>query len=121
MNETEAMAYLAEIIDAARAGGAPREHIQALQMAREALDVDTGLSPVSPEEVSIMQKDLAQTRQDLRAALDTAKANAQLFDEACAERDEAIKCIKDYEMYYGRGDEERARHVLEKWMEEESK
>ena len=37
MNETEAMAYLAEIIDAARAGGAPREHIQALQMAREAL------------------------------------------------------------------------------------
>ena len=37
MNETEAMSYLAEIIDAARAGGAPREHIQALQMAREAL------------------------------------------------------------------------------------
>lgn len=89
MNETEALSYLAEIIDAARAGGAPREHIQALQMAREALD--------------------------------TAKANARLFDEACAERDEAIKCIKDYEMYYGRGDEERARHVLEKWMEEESK
>lgn len=37
MNDTEAMSYLAEIIDAARAGGAPREHIQALQMAREAL------------------------------------------------------------------------------------
>lgn len=37
MNETEALSYLAEIIDAARAGGAPREHIQALQMAREAL------------------------------------------------------------------------------------
>ena len=121
MNDTEALSYLAEIIDAARAGGAPREYIQALQMAREALDVDTGLSPVSPEEVSIMQKDLAQTRQDLRAALDTAKANAQLFDDARVERDEAIKCIKDYEMYYGRGDEERARHVLEKWMEEESK
>ena len=77
MNETEAMSYLAEIIDAARAGGAPREHIQALQMAREALDVDTGLSPVSPEEVSIMQKELAQTRQELRAALDTAKAHAR--------------------------------------------
>ena len=40
MNETEALSYLAEIIDAARAGGAPREHIQALQMAREALDAD---------------------------------------------------------------------------------
>lgn len=38
MNETEALSYLAEIIDAARAGGAPREHIQALQMAREAMD-----------------------------------------------------------------------------------
>ena len=38
MNDTEALSYLAEIIDAARAGGAPREHIQALQMAREALD-----------------------------------------------------------------------------------
>lgn len=38
MNETEALSYLAEIIDAARAGGAPREYIQALQMAREALD-----------------------------------------------------------------------------------
>ena len=37
MNETEALSYLAEIIDAARAGGAPREHIQALQLAREAL------------------------------------------------------------------------------------
>ena len=37
MNETEALSYLAEIIDAARAGGAPREHIQALQMAREAM------------------------------------------------------------------------------------
>lgn len=37
MNDTEALSYLAEIIDAARAGGAPREHIQALQMAREAL------------------------------------------------------------------------------------
>lgn len=44
MNETEALSYLAEIIDAARAGGAPREHIQALQMAREALDADTGLA-----------------------------------------------------------------------------
>ena len=110
MNDTEALSYLAEIIDAARAGGAPREHIQALQMAREALDADTG-----------MQKELAQTRQYLREALDTAKANAQLFDDARVERDEAIKCIKDYEMYYGRGDEERARHVLEKWMEEESK
>ena len=40
MNETEALSYLAEIIDAARAGGAPREHIQALRMAREALDAD---------------------------------------------------------------------------------
>ena len=68
-----------------------------------------------------MQKELAQTRQYLREALDIAKANAKLFDDACAERDEAIKCIKDYEMYYGRGDEECARHVLEKWMEEESK
>lgn len=38
MNDTEALSYLAEIIDAARAGGAPREYIQALQMAREALD-----------------------------------------------------------------------------------
>lgn len=38
MNETEALSYLTEIIDAARAGGAPREHIQALQLAREALD-----------------------------------------------------------------------------------
>lgn len=38
MNDTEALSYLAEIIDAARAGGAPREHIQALQLAREALD-----------------------------------------------------------------------------------
>lgn len=121
LTSTEALSYLAEIIDAARAGGAPREHIQALQMAREALDADTGLSPVSPEEVSKMQKELAQTRQYLREALDIAKANARLFDDACAERDEAIKCIKDYEMYYGRGDEERARHVLEKWMEEESK
>ena len=118
MNETEALSYLAEIIDAARAGGAPREYIQALQMAREALGADTGLTP---EEVSKMQKELAQTRQDLRVALDIAKANARLFDEACAERDEAIKCIKDYETYYGRGDEERARHVLEKWVEEESK
>ena len=43
MNETEALSYLAEIIDAARAGGAPREHIQALQMAREALDADIRL------------------------------------------------------------------------------
>lgn len=41
MNETEALSYLAEIIDAARAGGAPREHIQALQMAREAIAQDT--------------------------------------------------------------------------------
>lgn len=38
LTSAEAMSYLAEIIDAARAGGAPREHIQALQMAREALD-----------------------------------------------------------------------------------
>ncbi len=76
---------------------------------------------LTPEEVSKIQKELAQTRQDLRAALDTTKANAQLFYEARAERDEAIKCIKDYEMYYGRGDEERARHVLEKWIEGESK
>lgn len=38
MNETEALSYLTEIIDAVRAGGAPREHIQALQLAREALD-----------------------------------------------------------------------------------
>lgn len=37
MNETKALSYLAEIIDAARAGGAPREHIQALLMAREAM------------------------------------------------------------------------------------
>lgn len=37
LTSAEAMSYLAEIIDAARAGGAPREHIQALQMAREAL------------------------------------------------------------------------------------
>lgn len=44
MNETEALSYLTEIIDAARAGGAPREHIQALQMAREALDADTELT-----------------------------------------------------------------------------
>lgn len=79
---------------------------------------DTGLMP---NEVSKLKSDLAQTRQYLREALDIAKANAQLFDDACAERDEAIKCIKDYEMYYGRGDEERARHVLEKWVEEESK
>lgn len=43
MNETEALSYLSEIIDAARAGGAPREHIQALQMAREALDADNRL------------------------------------------------------------------------------
>lgn len=28
MNDTEALSYLAEIIDAARAGGAPREYIQ---------------------------------------------------------------------------------------------
>lgn len=41
MNDTEALSYLAEIIDAARAGGAPREHIQALQMAREAIAQDT--------------------------------------------------------------------------------
>lgn len=116
MNETEALSYLAEIIDAARAGGAPREHIQALQMAREALGADTGLTP---EEVSKMQKELAQTRQDLRVALDIAKANARLFDEACAERDEAIKRIKYYEMYYGRGDKKHARHALEKWIEEE--
>lgn len=38
MNDTEALSYLAEIIDAARAGGALREHIQALQLAREAMD-----------------------------------------------------------------------------------
>lgn len=38
MNDTEALSYLAEIIDAARAGGAPREYIQALQLAREAMD-----------------------------------------------------------------------------------
>ena len=118
LTSTEALSYLAEIIDAARAGGAPREHIQALQMAREALGADTGLTP---EEVSKMQKELAQTRQDLRVALDIAKANARLFDEACAERDEAIKCIKDYEMYYSRGDGERARHVLGKLIEEESR
>ena len=37
LTSAEAMSYLAEIIDAARAGGAPREHIQALQMAREGL------------------------------------------------------------------------------------
>lgn len=37
LTSAEAMSYLAEIIDAARAGGAPREHIQALQLAREAL------------------------------------------------------------------------------------
>lgn len=43
MNETKAMSYLAEIIDAARAGGAPREYIQALQMAREALDAARSL------------------------------------------------------------------------------
>ena len=118
MNETEALSYLAEIIDAARAGGAPREHIQALQLAREALYADTGFTP---EEVSKTQKELAQTRQYLRAALDTAKANAQLFDAACAERDEIIECIKDYEMYYSRGDGERARYALKKWMAEESK
>ena len=40
MNETEALSYLAEIIDGARAGGAPREYIQALQMAREATNDD---------------------------------------------------------------------------------
>ncbi len=106
MNDTEALSYLAEIIDAARAGGAPREHIQALLMAREAMK---------------RQKELAQTRQYLRAALDTAKANAQLFDAACAERDEIIECIKDYEMYYSRGDGERARYALKKWIEEGSK
>lgn len=38
LTSAEALSYLAEIIDGARAGGAPREHIQALQMAREALD-----------------------------------------------------------------------------------
>lgn len=37
LTSAEALSYLAEIIDAARAGGAPREHIQALQLAREAL------------------------------------------------------------------------------------
>ena len=58
----------------------------------------------------------------VRAILDgrkTVKANARLFDEACAERDEAIKRIKYYEMYYGRGDKKHARHALEKWIEEE--
>lgn len=37
MNETEVLTNLTEIIDAAREGGAPREYIQALQMARYAL------------------------------------------------------------------------------------
>ena len=43
LTSAEALSYLAEIIDAARAGGAPREYIQALQMAREALDADNRL------------------------------------------------------------------------------
>ncbi|PWL75025.1 hypothetical protein DBY21_08390 [Candidatus Gastranaerophilales bacterium] len=43
LTSAEALSYLAEIIDAARAGGAPREHIQALQLAREALDADNRL------------------------------------------------------------------------------
>ena len=118
MNETEAMSYLAEIIDAARAGGAPREHIQALQMAREALDVDTGLSPVSPEEVSIMQKELAETRQELRAALDTAKAHARLFDEACAELTRAKKCIKDCETYLILGDGRYVARTIADWRKD---
>ena len=118
MNKTEALSYLAEIIDAARAGGAPREHIQALQLAREALDVDTGLSPVSPEEVSIMQKELAQTRQELRAALDTAKAHARLFDEACAELTRAKKCIKDCETYLILGDGRYVARTIADWRKD---
>ena len=115
MNETEALSYLAEIIDAARAGGAPREHIQALQMAREALGADTGLTP---EEVSKMQKELAQTRQDLRAALDTAKANARLFDEACAELTRAKKCIKDCETYLILGDGRYVARTIADWRKD---
>lgn len=110
MNDTEAMSYLAEIIDAARAGGAPREYIQALQMAREALDADTGLTP---EEVSKMQKDLAQTRQDLRMALDTAKANAQLLTRA-------KKCITDCETYLILGDGRYAARTIADWRKNQN-
>ena len=115
MNETEALSYLAEIIDAARAGGAPREHIQALQMAREALGADTGLTP---EEVSKMQKELAQTRQYLREALDTAKANARLFDEACAELTRAKKCITDCETYLILGDGRYVARTIADWRKD---
>ena len=115
MNETEALSYLAEIIDAARAGGAPREHIQALQMAREALGADTGLTP---EEVSKMQKELAQTRQDLRVALDIAKANARLFDEACAELTRAKKCITDCETYLILGDGRYVARTIADWRKD---
>ena len=62
---------------------------------------DTGLMP---NEVSKLKSDLAQTRQYLREALDTAKANARLFDEACAELTRAKKCITDCETYLILGD-----------------
>ena len=56
MNETEALSYLAEIIDAARAGGAPREHIQALQMAREALDTVSSNNKLFRESIMKIQE-----------------------------------------------------------------
>ena len=38
MNDTEALSYLAEIIDAARAGGAPREYIPQMEKGEERLN-----------------------------------------------------------------------------------
>lgn len=53
----------------------------------------TKASKPTPNEVSKLKSDLAQARENLRVALDTANANAKLFDRMRAERDEAIKRI----------------------------
>ncbi len=76
---------------------------------------DTGLTP---EEVSKMQKELAQTRQYLREALDTAKANARLFDEACAELTRAKKCITDCETYLILGDGRYVARTIADWRKD---
>ncbi len=66
---------------------------------------------LTPEEVSKMQKDLAQTRQDLRMALDTAKANAQLLTRA-------KKCITDCETYLILGDGRYAARTIADWRKD---
>ena len=76
---------------------------------------DTGLMP---NEVSKLKSDHAQARESLRVALDTANANAKLFDMMRAERDEAINRmerkgiemnITEYDVVYN----ERVYHCID--------